>query len=65
VSHGGNFPGWESKMVRFPTEHTTVIVLANGEEFDVSAKAFEVADEALSDRLDDTAPHADHTFDGV
>ena len=20
VSHGGNFPGWESKMVRFPTE---------------------------------------------
>ena len=65
VSHGGNFPGWESKMVRFPTERTTVIVLANGEEFDVSAKAFEVADEALADRLDDTAPHADHTFDGV
>lgn len=65
VSHGGNFPGWESKMVRFPTERTTVIVLANGEEFEVSSKAFEVADEALADRLDDTAPHADHTFDGV
>jgi len=42
-----------------------VIVLANGEEFDVSARAFEVADEALADRLDDTAPHADHTFDGA
>jgi CubicO group peptidase (beta-lactamase class C family) len=65
VSHGGNFPGWESKMVRFPTERTTVIVLANGEEFDVSAKAFELADEALADRLDSAAPHADDTFDGV
>lgn len=65
VSHGGNFPGWESKMVRFPTERTTVIVLVNGEEFDVSAKAFEFADDALADRLNRTAPHADHTFDGV
>ena len=35
VSHGGNFPGWESKMVRFPTERTTVIVLANREDLDV------------------------------
>ena len=40
VSHGGNFPGWESKMVRFPTERTTVIVLANREDLDVSAIAF-------------------------
>lgn len=65
VSHGGNFPGWESKMVRFPTEATTVIVLANREDLDVSAMAFRLADEALADRLDPGAPHADATFDGV
>ena len=65
VSHGGNFPGWESKMVRFPTEATTVIVLANREDLDVSAMAFGLADEALADRLDPGAPHADATFDGV
>jgi CubicO group peptidase (beta-lactamase class C family) len=65
VSHGGNFPGWESKMVRFPTESTTVIVLANREDLDVSAMAFRLADEALADRLDRDAPHADDTFDGA
>ncbi|HEY7763203.1 MAG TPA: serine hydrolase domain-containing protein [Actinomycetota bacterium] len=65
VSHGGNFPGWESKMVRFPTEHVTVIVLANREDLDVSARAFRLADEVLEGRLDPDAPHADDTFDGV
>ena len=52
-------------MVRFPTERTTVIVLANREDLDVSSTAFGLADEALGDRLDEAAPHADHTFDGV
>ncbi len=65
VSHGGNFPGWESKMVRFATERTTVIVLANREDLDVSAMAFRLADEALEGRMDPHAPHADDTFDGV
>lgn len=65
VSHGGNFPGWESKMVRFPTENTTVIVLANREDLDVSATAFGLADEVLADRIDLSQPHADETFDGV
>jgi CubicO group peptidase (beta-lactamase class C family) len=65
VSHGGNFPGWESKMVRFPTERTTVIVLANREDLDVSAMAFRLADGALADRIDPDAPHADDTFDGT
>lgn len=65
VSHGGNFPGWESKMVRFPTENTTVIVLANREDLDVSATAFGVADEVLAGRIDLSQPHADETFDGV
>lgn len=65
VSHGGNFPGWESKMVRFPTAATTVIALANREDLDVSAMAFRLADEALADRIDASAPHADDTFDGT
>jgi CubicO group peptidase (beta-lactamase class C family) len=65
VSHGGNFPGWESKMVRFPTENVTVIVLANREDLDVSARAFRLADEVLAGALDPDAPHADDTFDGV
>jgi len=64
-SHGGSFPGWTSKMVRFPTERTTVIILANGETGDVSADAFALADEVLGDAMDPAAPHADETFDGV
>jgi CubicO group peptidase (beta-lactamase class C family) len=64
-SHGGGFPGWLSKMVRFPTERTTVIILANGETRDVSADAFALADEVLHDAIDPAAPHADETFDGV
>jgi CubicO group peptidase (beta-lactamase class C family) len=63
VSHGGTFPGWESKMVRFPTEGVTVIVLANREDLDVSALTFRLADEALEGRIDPDAPHADETFD--
>ena len=65
VSHGGNFPGWESKMVRFPTEHLTLIVLANREDLRVSTIAFRLADDLLGDRLDPDAPHADQTFDGT
>jgi len=65
VSHGGNFPGWESKMVRFPTERTTVIVLANREDLDVSSMAFRLADEALEGRIDPDQPHADDAFDGA
>lgn len=63
VSHGGNFPGWEAKMVRFPTERTTVIVLANVEELDVSSIAFDLGEQALGERFDLGQPHADDTFD--
>ena len=64
-SHGGSFPGWAAKMVRFPEQRTTVLVLANGERRDVSAEAFRVADLVLADQLDPAALHADDTFDGV
>jgi CubicO group peptidase (beta-lactamase class C family) len=64
-SHGGGFPGWTAKMVRFPAQRTTVLILANGETRDISAEAFALADELLADDLDPSAPHADQTFDGV
>jgi CubicO group peptidase (beta-lactamase class C family) len=64
-SHGGSFPGWNAKMVRFPTERTTVMVLANTERVDPSSMAFEMADDVLAGRLDRTAPHANDTLGGL
>jgi len=61
-SHGGSFPGWNAKMVRFPTERTTVIVLANTDHVDASSMAFELADRALAHAIDHGAPHANETF---
>ncbi len=61
-SHGGSFPGWAAKMVRFPTQRTTVVVLANHERSDVSGAAFAMADRVLAEHLDPAAPHADDTF---
>jgi CubicO group peptidase (beta-lactamase class C family) len=62
-SHGGSFPGWESKMVRFPTERCTIICLANSEELDVSSLTFRVADHVLQDAIDPNAAHASDTLD--
>lgn len=64
-SHGGSFPGWAAKMVRFPAQRTTVIALANHEGSDVSTIAFEEADRILAGVLDPAAPHAAETFDGT
>jgi CubicO group peptidase (beta-lactamase class C family) len=61
-SHGGTFPGWNAKMVRFPTERTTVIVLANTDRVDASSMAFEIADRVLVHAIDHAQPHADATF---
>ena len=60
-SHGGMFPGWMAKMVRFPTERTTVVVLANHERLDVGAVAFATAGEVLVDVLDPDGSQADAT----
>jgi CubicO group peptidase (beta-lactamase class C family) len=64
VSHGGSFPGWSAKMIRFPDRRTTVIVLANDEELDASELAFRVADHVLADALDHRAPSAADTLRG-
>jgi CubicO group peptidase (beta-lactamase class C family) len=62
-SHGGSFPGWESKMVRFPVHGTTVLCLANSQELDVSSLTFAVADTVLAEDIDSTAPHANDSFE--
>jgi len=64
-SHGGSFPGWSSKMVRFPLQRTTVVVLANHERLDVSAMSLTLAEDILGGALDPAAAHADDTFDGT
>ena len=62
VSHGGSFPGWESKMVRFPSARTTFICLGNTDDLDVSGLVFEAADLILEDQMDPSAPTATETL---
>jgi CubicO group peptidase (beta-lactamase class C family) len=64
ISHGGNFPGWESKLVVFPEQRATFVCLANSEELDVSSIVFNLADHVLADELDPHAPHARNTLHG-
>jgi CubicO group peptidase (beta-lactamase class C family) len=64
ISHGGNFPGWESKLVVFPEQRATFVCLANSEELDVSSIVFNLADHVLADELDPRAPHARNTLHG-
>jgi CubicO group peptidase (beta-lactamase class C family) len=62
VSHGGSFPGWESKLVVFPEQRMTFACLANSQEIDMSSLAFSLADHVLAEALDPRAPHADQTL---
>lgn len=62
VSHGGSFPGWESKIVRFPTARTTFICLGNTDDLNVSGLVFDAADMLLTDQMDPTAPTAEETL---
>jgi CubicO group peptidase (beta-lactamase class C family) len=62
VSHGGSFPGWNAKMVRFPSAGATMICLANTDSVDASALVFQVADLLLGDAMDPAAPSADQTL---
>ena len=64
ISHGGSFPGWESKLVVFPDHRTTFVCLANSEDLDLSSLLFNLADHVLAEVLDPSAPHARHTIHG-
>ena len=63
VSHGGSFPGWESKLVVLPDQRATFICLANSEELDVSSLTFAIIDHVLADLIDPAAPHANETVE--
>lgn len=45
--HGGLLPGFASKLLRFPTEGVSIVVLANSSHTDVVEIAFQVAETVL------------------
>lgn len=53
IEHGGAFVGFRAQMVRFPDEHTTVVVLANTPGVDPETRCLEVADVVLAGRFSD------------
>src|SRR6476619_2093914 len=64
VSHGGSFPGWESKLVVFPEQRATFICLANSQQQDASSLTFNLADHILADLRDPNATPAEQTLPG-
>ena len=48
IRHGGGMLGFQSELLRFPEKELTVIVLANANNLNARAKAFQVADILLS-----------------
>ena len=51
LSHGGAFVGFRAEMIRFPSEETTIIVLANRADANPTGKAYQVADIILKEKL--------------
>ena len=49
VSHGGSFVGFNAEMMRFPDQKTTIVILANTNNFYASGFAYQVADVVLAD----------------
>jgi CubicO group peptidase (beta-lactamase class C family) len=63
VSHGGALAGFRTQLLRFPEQHTTVLVLCNIPSAQPSTRARKVADIVLGDRMEakdepDAAPAA-------
>lgn len=50
-SHGGSWAGYRAEMLRFPSEHTTVITLANLSDSDPSDLCWRTAAIVLGERL--------------
>lgn len=51
LSHGGGFVGFRAEMIRFPEQRTSIILLANRDDVNPTAKAFQVADIVLKDHF--------------
>lgn len=56
ISHGGAFVGFRAEMVRFPEQHTTVVILANRGDAKPTGLAYKVADVYLQDQFKATLP---------
>ena len=51
VYHGGGFLGFRTQFIRFPEQNFSVIVFANTPDVNPTAKAYEIADIMLEDKL--------------
>ncbi|MFN0058111.1 MAG: serine hydrolase domain-containing protein [Planctomycetota bacterium] len=51
ISHGGAWAGYRAALLRFPSERLTIACLANRGDLNPVARAREVADVVLADRL--------------
>ena len=60
IAHGGGLNGARTQMIRFPTQHCTIICLSNLSSFDPEAMIKRVADLILAEQLADAvdAPSA-------
>lgn len=56
ISHGGDFLGYQSKLVRFPDHNFSICALANAEDIDVDGLCIALADLALAGLADPRAP---------
>lgn len=56
IAHGGSLAGFRAHLLRFPDEHTSVIVLCNATNADPGGRATRVAELVLGDRLDPAPP---------
>lgn len=51
VSHSGALAGYRAQLVRFPEQQFSVIILANRDDADPTAKSYRVADVFLKEKL--------------
>ena len=56
IGHGGSFVGFRADMLRFPSEHMTIVTLCNRADGNPSARSLAVADVVLSNRLGPRPP---------
>lgn len=60
VHHAGGWAGYASFMLRFPGEHTTIIILSNRNDTPPDALGYRVADRVLAAVLTPTAAPSQH-----
>ncbi len=61
INHGGRAPGYQSNIMRFPNEKTTIILLANAAEIDATRFCHAIADIFLADQIENTIRSSPNT----